>query len=204
MKKYVILLIITHFVSAQSPNVTVNKSIFGDKEFNKATIHFNDGTSAEGLGRLKTIFTSREEVIVFKSDENQNEKIYTVKDVKGITIEKEEDIREYEFLKVSKNSFPELYEIVVEGYIMLYRKVRSHEYYYTKDNQHEYISQEKTTYYLKKEGDQFPTRIKDNYIKSISEYMKDCESLVRRVNNHEYDYSMIKDIVNYYNDICGD
>jgi hypothetical protein len=189
---------------AQSNNVTVSKFIFGKKEFKKATIHFNDGTSVEGFARLKTVFTSREEVIVFKNDEKENEKIYTVKDVKGITIENEDDIREYEYLKVSKSSFPELYEVVVEGYVVLYQKTRLYDDFYTNDNNHGYYSYEQTKYYLMRDGDQFPTKIKDNYIKSLADFMKDCDSLVRKIKNHEYDYSMIKDVVNYYNDICAD
>lgn len=208
MNKFLILLVITNFINAQSRTVVASKSMVENNEFKTAIIHLNDGTSVDGIGKLKTILTTREEVIVFKKDENDNDKTWTSKDVKGITIIDDDEVRDYQYLKVSKYSFPELYEVIVDGFVILYEKIKISVIRETLEdsnlNSPSVRSYEKKTYYLKKEQEEFPTKIKDNYIKSISEYMKDCDPLVRKIKNHEYDYSMIKEIVEYYNDICGE
>lgn len=208
MNKFLILLLITNFINAQSRTVVASKSLVENNEFKTAIIHLNDGTSVDGIGKLKTILTTREEVIVFKKDENDNDKTWTSKDVKGITIIDDDEVRDYQYLKVSKYSFPELYEVVVDGFVILYEKIKISVIRETLDDSNlkspSVRSYEKKTYYLKKEQEEFPTKIKDNYIKSTSEYMKDCDPLVRKIKNHEYDYSMIKELVEYYNDICGE
>ena len=208
MNKFLILLVITNFINAQSRTIVASKSMVENEEFKTAIIHLNDGTSVDGIGKLKTILTTREEVIVFKKDENDNDKTWTSKDVKGITIIDDDEVRDYQYLKVSKYSFPELYEVIVDGFVILYEKIKISVIRETLEdsnlNSPSVRSYEKKTYYLKKEQEEFPTKIKDNYIKSTSEYMKDCDPLVRKIKNHEYDYSMIKELVEYYNDICGE
>lgn len=206
MKKNLILFFISNFIFAQN-GLTVPASILFKNDFKKAIIHFNDGTSVEGIGKIKTVFTSREEVIVFKLEENDKDENWNYKDATGITIFDDEDVtKEYDYLKVSKNSFPDLYEVVSSGIVNLYKKkIISDETQPSSGlNFPTYTKNENVTYYLKKESEELPTKIKDNYIKSVSDYFKDCSVLVRKFKNHEYDYSMISDAVNYYNDICAE
>ena len=62
---------------------------------------------------------------------------------------------------------------------------------------------ENVVYYMKRESEGYPTKIKDNYIKATAEYMKDCEVLVEKIKNHEYNFGQLKDLVDYYNANCG-
>ena len=189
MNKFLILLVLTNFLNAQSRTVVASKSIIKNNEFKTAIILLNDGTSVDGIGKLKSILTTREEVIIFKKDENDKDKVWTAKDVKGITIIDDDEVRVYKYLKVSKYSFPELYEVVVDGFVTLFEKIIVNVIRETPNDSNFNIpsvrSYEKRTYYLKKEQDEFPTKIKDNYIKSTSEYFKDCDPLVRKIKNHE-------------------
>lgn len=214
----------TNFISAQTVSTDLN--ILKKPEFNRAIIYFNDGSSLEGVGRLKTIFTSREEVIIFKIDENDKDETWTYKDVNGITIIYDEGVIHYEYLKSSKYSFPELYEVVTEGTIKLYKKrfvMKEGKFPSVNNNQMFFNSSgtinptntnpsiqfpakeiEKSIYYLKKETEEFPTKIKDNYIKSFAEYMKDCDYLVEDIRNHKYNLSQFKNLVDEYNANCGE
>lgn len=219
-------------VAAQ--NIAVAIDIPEKTTFEKAIIHFKDGTDIEGIGRLKTIFTSKEEVIIFKIEEKDKDETWTYKDAKGITIISDEGIKEYEYLKVTKNSFAELYEVVTDGNVKLYKKIKT----YSKNpyklvvptiavngpgnasggmkdinnqynngvnnNDDDATSLKNASFYVQRENELYPTKIKDNYIKSFAEYMKDCDVLVEKVKNHEYNFSELKDLVDYYNANCGE
>ena len=219
------LLFLTKMVAAQ--NIAVALDIPEKTTFEKAIIHFNDGTSIEGVGRLKTIFTSKEEVIIFKIEEKDKDETWTYKDASGITIISDEGITEYEYLKVTKNSFFELYEVVTEGNVKLYKKIKAsknpaqmvlpsiaanvsgakigdNNYQNRKNDKDDPFYVENASFYVQRENEPYPTKIKDNYIKSFAEYMKDCDVMVEKIKNHEYDFSMLKDLVDYYNTNCGE
>lgn len=224
MKQVILLFFFfsTNFISSQTVSTDLN--FFEKPEFNQAIIYFNDGTSLEGVGRLKTVLTSKEEVIVFKIDKTDADEIWTYKDVNGITIIYEDEIIHYEYLKVNKNSFPELYEVVTEGTIKLFKKRTIKKYLSSSTlpsnngietskgfNLNQKTSEtfvnpkevENTTYYLKKDAEEFPTKVKDNYIKSFVEYMKDCDFLVEDIKNHKYNLGQLKELVDEYNANCG-
>lgn len=228
MKKCLLIsfVLITNFIIAQTININID--IPEKNEFQKAIIYFNDGTSLEGIGKIKTIFTSREEIIVFKIEEKDKDENWTVKDAKGITIISDEGgITNFEYLKVTKNSFAELYEVMTEGDVKLYKKSTKYRNLGTTTSTiyHSFpigntgqmasipstttqpvfaTEKESTTYYVKREGEPFPTKIRDNYIKSFAEYMKDCDVMVEKIKNHEYNFSELKDLVDYYNANCGE
>lgn len=224
MKQFLLihLVFLINLVSAQTVSTDLN--LFEKAKFEKAVIHLNDGTSVDGIGSLKTIFTSREEVIVFKIEEKDKDETWTVKDAKGISITNDDGTIDYEYLKTSKNSFAELYEVVTEGTVKLYKKrrvVRTTSMPKTNSTSFAvgdtgrtvnvptstmpvmYSDSERTVYYMKKETEPYPTKVRDNYIKSIAEYMKDCDVIVEKIKNHEYNYSQLKDLVDYYNANCG-
>jgi hypothetical protein len=231
MKKLVSLLFFfatcPNYAQKITPSFGVGLPISEKTEFEKAIIHFNDGTSIEGIGRLKTIFTSQEEVIIFKIEEKDKDETWTVKDAKGITIISDEGVTDYEYLKVSKNSFAELYEVVTEGNITLYKKsskrrassITTSTTYTsvpigntgqtasvpsTTNSLNGETENENQVYYVRRENDPYPTKIRDNYIKSFVEYMKDCNVMVEKIRNHEYNFSQLKDLVDYYNANCGE
>jgi len=227
MKKFLLssFLFFINFIFAQNIAIDIDLSDLEKTKFEKAIIHFNDGTSLEGIGRLKTIFTSKEEVIIFKIEDKDKDETWTVKDAIGITIITDDGVQDYEYLKVSKNSFAELYEVVNEGTVKLYKKIK------TSKNPIKFVlptilanypgvtnnpiqnggrnssfdqqRPENVIYYMKKETELYPTKVRDNYIKSIAEYMKDCEFMVEKIKKHTYNYNQLKDLVDYYNANCG-
>lgn len=232
---FIFFFILSNIGIAQT--VPTDLNVFQKPEFNEAIIYFKDGTSIEGIGRIKTNFASREEIIIFKIEESDKDEEWNYKDVLGITITYEGGTIHYEYLKIKKYSFYELYEVVTEGIVKLYKKrTRGNnslltaipstftgkivgtsnatslndlsntnvETEYTPGSIQVTNSTENTTYYLKKENEEFPTRVKDNYIKSFAEYMKDCEIMVEKIKNHEYNLSELKDLVDYYNANCGE
>jgi hypothetical protein len=219
------LLFLGKMVTAQNIAIGINPSDLEKTSFEKAIIHFKDGTSIEGIGRLKTIFTSKEEVIIFKIEEKDKDETWTFKDAGGITIISDEGIKDYEYLKVTKNSFAELYEVVTEGTVKLYKKVKTYSKNPAKlilptiaanapgvmpDINHYYgdkadaTSLKNARFYVQRESEPYPTKIKDNYIKSFADYMKDCDVMVEKIENHEYNFSELKDLVDYYNANCGE
>ena len=212
MIRLLIFYFIFQFQTSLCQEISVGVKIPKKNPLEKAIIYFNDSTSLEGFGRLKTIFSSKEEVIIFKVEESDKDEVWTYKDVIGITIISEDDIIHYEYLKIKKYSFPELYEVVTEGTIKLYKIKKDNSIevnMYPQANNSSNINKgnlkiEKEIYYLKKETEEYPTKIKDNYIKALAEYMKDCDFLVEDIKNHKYNYSQIKDLVEEYNANCGE
>jgi hypothetical protein len=232
MKKLLFIVLIfviqSSFSQKIKPSIGIGIPISEKTKFQKAIIHFNDGTDIEGIGRIKTIFTSQEEVIIFKIEEKDKDETWTVKDAKGITIiYDDEGVINYEYLKVSKNSFAELYEVVTEGDVTLYKKKNVYRTSGTNTTTSYHsvpigntgkmasipstithpgsVSEMKTlTYYVKREREPYPTKIRDNYIKSFAEYMKNCDVMVEKIKNHEYNFSELKDLVDYYNANCGE
>ena len=230
MKKFLSLLLIfvtySNYSQKITPSLGIGLPLPEKTEFTKAIIHFKDGTDIEGIGRLKTIFTSQEDVIIFKIEEKDKDETWTAKDANGITIISDEDVKDYEYLKTSKSSFTELYEVVTEGTVKLFKKnstyrtsgtTTSTTYHSVPIGNSGHTTSipstttypgatteiEKATYYVKRESEPYPTKVKDNYIKSIAEYMKDCEVMVQKIKNHEYNFSELKNLVDYYNANCG-
>ena len=72
------------------------------------------------------------------------------------------------------------------------------------ENKDEATSLKNVSFYIQRENEPYPTKIKDNYIKSFADYMKDCDVMVEKIKNHEYDFSMLKELVDYYNANCGE
>jgi hypothetical protein len=227
MKQFLVisLLFLAKMVAAQNIAIGIDPSDLEKTTFEKAIIHFKDGTDIEGIGRLKTIFTSKEEVIIFKIEEKDKDETWTYKDASGITIISDDEIKHYEYLKVTKNSYAELYEVVTEGNVKLYKKIKTYSKNPAKlvvptiaanapggmnnikngyENPDDDTSLKNASFYVQRENEPYPTKIRDNYIKSFAEYMKDCDVAVEKIKNHEYNFGQLKDLVDYYNANCGE
>lgn len=209
--KAIFLFILFSFnvINAQKVSIGIGSGAYSRDDFSEAIIHFNDGTSIAGIGRLNMIATSREDIIEFKVSEEDKADQWRADEVKGITIVFDEKVVQFEFLKVSKYSFSEIYEVITEGSVKLYRN-RKNKFSPTSSMNSDGSIQssggnsKRNIYYMKRESEEFPTRIKDNYIKSTTEYMKDCPVIVDKIKNHEYNYSQIPELVDYYNANCGE
>ena len=215
-----IILLCFFFISLNSfsQEIGIEISIPNKTEFTEAILRFNDGTEIEGIGRIKTVFTSREDVIVFKIEKKDEDETWTSKDVKGITIIYNDFITHYEYLKISKYSFAELYEVITEGNVTLYKKRKKDEtrigssYPTNMTNNNGLTSdfpnsnnkiKEIPIYYFKRENEEYPTKLKDNYIKSSLTYLNDCEIVVDKIKQHKYNLSNIRKMVDDYNANCG-
>lgn len=210
MKKIIsLILLFTSFVSYSQVKLSIGVNVIPSDnlstDFHKAIIHFNDGESMEGIGRIKTVLTSREEVVVFKLKEEEKGDIWTVKDITGITLIINDKEVKFEYHKTSKYSFAELYEVIVNGKIKLY-KGTSIKKFSKQDTANpdfkSYNTVETFTYFLKRDSDEFLVKVKDNYIKSTADFMKDCDWMVKRIKNHTYSYEKLQDLVMDYNDFC--
>ena len=60
-------------------------------------------------------------------------------------------------------------------------------------------------YFLRKSSGEI-TKIRTdllvNWKKRMSKYFQDCDVLVRKIQNNEFDTTKIKEMVEFYNDIC--
>ena len=67
---------------------------------------------------------------------------------------------------------------------------------------------ERPVLYLKRKSDEIARPVHEgifnNWKKSMSEYFKDCDALVRKIKENKFDSMHMKEIVEYYNDICSD
>jgi hypothetical protein len=177
-------------------------SLFGQTQ--EAILFFKDGTSIKGLGMIKKAndfasFRSRDKIL-FRVTENEKPDLWTSEDVKGITFLYFENSRIMEYLKVDKYEKMELLEVVTDGAVKLYKQTKIVDVYLTSGGM---AKAEVEAYYLKKESEEYPTIVKDNYIKSTSKYFSDCELLVKKIKNHEFTFDTIDKLVNFYNDICS-
>lgn len=184
-------------------------SLFGQTQ--EAILFFKDGTSIKGLGMIKKAndfasFRSRDKIL-FRVSENDKPDLWTSEDVKGITFIDFENSIIMEYLKVDKYEKMELLEVITDGTVKLYKQTKIVDVYFTQNNENfgygGMAKAEVEAYYLKKESEEYPTIIKDNYIKSTSKYFSDCELLVKKIKNHEFTFDTIDKLVNFYNDICS-
>ena len=66
----------------------------------------------------------------------------------------------------------------------------------------------KSEHYLKRKTEEVATCIDCSLVKSwaknVSNYLADCDTLVRDLKNHKYSFAELEDAIIYYNDICVD
>jgi len=178
-------------------------SLFGQTQ--EAIIFFKDGTSIKGLGMIKKAndfasFRSRDKIL-FRVSENDKPDLWTSEDVKGITFIYFENSIIMEYLKVDKYEKMELLEVITDGTVKLYKQTKIVDVYLTSGGM---AKAEVEAYYLKRQSEEYPTIIKDNYIKSTSKYFSDCESLVKKIKKHEFTFETLDKLVDFYNDICSE
>ncbi|OEK09375.1 hypothetical protein A8C32_11690 [Flavivirga aquatica] len=184
-------------------------------KYEKATIHFLDGTSVKGYGKIVEILKIYK--IKFKASLEGKPDVWTDLIVKGITFNKtyEDDIT-FSYIKIQHRKTPRLLKVVEQGVISLYVEIRSHfvvDGYTVLDQKMEppirVTSGHRETfnrYYAKKEGDLEAIDFLGvvNFKKSVKKYFSDCEGVIQKLNKKEFNIDTIPDIVYYYNDFCVD
>lgn len=223
MKKTILVLLFLSMYTFSSAQKSIIPFI---NKYKKATIYFRDETKKEGLAKV-TFFDSK---IKFKKNKKSEKVIYNYMDIDKLTIleGKENVTYQYKIHKhkdFKKPQYP-LLEIVTIGKISLFSKDVTHTsstpgfgsfsvngsgsasyspsmggfsnsyssiiYYLSKDNSDEIF------YYMDK------NILGGKFKKTASKYFKDCPELVKKIQSKEFKRGDIVEIVEYYNENCGE
>jgi hypothetical protein len=183
----------------------------------EATIFFNDGSSIKGFGSIK------KNKIIFRASLDDKSDSWSYDMVKGITFFGFESTIKYEYVSLDEFSKPEpqLLEVVEEGNVVLYARIR--ETFQTASinsngfnvNSTRIITNNIVSYrsgsenvaadiYVKRAGEKFPTSLNWTFYKRAAMYFSDCEVLRKKIDKGEFSKNKIVEIVQYYNDICAE
>ncbi|KFF15956.1 hypothetical protein [Flavobacterium hydatis] len=177
-------------------------------------IYFKEGDSIEGFGLIRN---NKIKFKISKDSETDSwdfENVYKIKFI-GIDI-----VQTYEYLKLNSSGNPKLVELIVDGEVNLYRMEKAQDFINPKlkktaapnqnitslPNYSYFTEQTKDLYYLKRKNNQYATHINigilSNWKKISTSYFSDCDILVKKIKDNKFSSNQIKEIVEYYNDIC--
>jgi len=182
-------------------------SIFIDS-YEEATIHFNDGTSIRGYGKI-TINSS----VKFKISEDSKANIWTELMVKGITLHRQDVDIEFLYVHVKNSSLIKLLEVIELGEISIFVEVNSYlvetggQFNNTPGfvNMPSYYEDLSYQFFLKKESEKEAIKLFGifNFKKHAIAFFEDCPQIVDRNKNRKYNRGDIIEMVHYYNDYCA-
>ncbi len=192
----------------------VNFAFSQDQE---ATIYFNDGTAIEGFGSIK------KNKVYFRASLDDKADNWSYDMVKGITFVGFEFTVKYEYVTLDEFSKPDpqLLEVVEEGNVILYARIREsfmgasfnssgfniQSNRITTNNVVSYRSGREnvtTELYVKRANEKFPTSLNGSFYKKAEKYFSDCEVLAKKIDKGVFSKDNILEIVQFYNDICSD
>ncbi len=191
----------------------------------EAVIYFKDGDSIEGFAYLK--FNK----IKFKVLPEDKPDTWDEEFVKKITFIDFGSTRTFEYVKLTSIDKPKLVEIITKGEATLYKKIGSdfsltdmiyNPYDDRPDNSlnpglksqlgqqaqlsNISVSEPSTFYYIKKPKDKYPTCLNcgvvNSWRKNTSKVFADCDFIVKKLKGDKWLFEDIKEIVEFYNDIC--
>jgi len=190
---------------------------FAFSQDQEATILFNDGTTVEGFGSLS------KNKIYFRASLDDKADSWSYDMVKGITFLGFESSVKYEYVSLDEFSKPEpqLLEVVEEGNVILYARIREnfqttgfnsngfnvHSARITTSNVVSYRSGREnvtTELYVKRANEKYPLSLNSSFYKRAVKYFSDCDVLSKKIDKGEFSKNKILEIVQYYNDICAD
>jgi hypothetical protein len=192
----------------------VNFAFGQDQE---AKILFNDGTAIEGFGSIN------KNEIYFRASLDDKADSWSYDMVKGITFLGFESTVKYEYVSLDEFSKPEpqLLEVVEEGNVVLYARIRE-SYMGTSFNSNGFNIQSKrivtnnvvsyrsgienvtTELFVKRANEKYPLSLNSSFYKRAVKYFSDCEVLSKKIDKGEFSKNKILEIVQYYNDICAE
>ena len=191
----------------------VNYAFCQDQE---ATIIFNDSTTVDGFGSIN------KNKIYFRASLDDKPDIWISDMVKGITFLGFESTVKYEYVLLDEFSHPEpqLLEVVENGNVALYARVRkivnvNSNILNSNISIIKSVSNDVVPYqsakedgsveiFLKRANEKFPTSLNWSFYKRAAKYFSDCEVLSKKIDKGEFSKNKILEIVQYYNDICAD
>lgn len=183
----------------------------------EAAILFNDGSSIEGFGSINR------NKIYFRASLDDKADSWSYDMVKGITFLGFESTIKYEYVLLDEFSHPEpqLLEVVEEGNVVLYARIREtfqttgfnsngfnvHSAQITTNNVVSYRSGREnvtTDIFVKRVNEKYPLSLNSSFYKRAVKYFSDCDVLSKKIDKGEFSKNKILEIVQYYNDICAE
>ncbi len=182
--------------------VTITSFCFAQTQ--EATLHFYDGTSVDGYG---SIFQNYK--IKFKVSLEDEPDVWTGLIVSGITFHGFEYDIKFGYLHAkSHKRYPLLLEVLTEGEVTLYASI-NRKTFFQPINDDAIIPQSTVSYpiikyYVKRDDEELGTKLKGRFKKCILSYFGECSGIIEGIDNHEFHWATMIDLVNYYNDFCVD
>jgi hypothetical protein len=168
-------------------------------QYNQGKIILNNAKELIGLVKI-----TKGDDLKFKENEDSKVIEYDKKEVSKFEFNTNEGVQKYVYAQTvnlnkdnNNNKYPKLLKVIIEGKVSLFE-------YYTVT----YNNIGLTSYYVKKESDIFPIFYyggglhRQKFIPFVSEYFKDCETLVDKVKNKELKHNQFEEVVQYYNEKC--
>lgn len=197
----------------------VNHAFCQDQE---ATILFNDGSTIEGFGSIN------KNKVYFRASLDDKPDSWSYDMVKGITFLGFESTIQYEYVLLDEFSHPEpqLLEVVEEGNVILYARIRE-SFMGTSFNPNGFNSNGfnikstqivtnnvvsyrsgrenvTTDLFVKRASEKYPTSLNSGFYKKVAKYFSDCEVINKKIDKGEFSKNKILELVQYYNDICAE
>jgi hypothetical protein len=190
---------------------------FAFSQDQEALILFNDGSTIEGFGSIN------KNKVYFRASLDDKPDSWSYDMVKGITFLGFESMIKYEYVLLDEFSHPEpqLIEVVEEGNVTLYARIR--EVFQASSfnlndfnvNSTRIVTNNVVSYrsgienvtsdiFVKRVNEKFPTSLNWSFYKRAEKYFSDCELLAKKISKGEFSKSKILEIVQYYNDICAE
>lgn len=198
-----ILFVLTHTSVFATTSSALSLDAYED-----ATIHFHDGTSIRGFGKITNTST-----IKFKITEDGKPDVWTELMLKGITLHREPEDIDFLYIKLKKVRTPKLLEVIELGEISIFVDVSS--YWVPTGIPNENVpgfgampSFHKNTsygFFLKKENESEAIRLFGifNFRKKAMTFFENCTQIVERLKERKYNRGDIIEMVYYYNDYCA-
>ena len=182
----------------------------------EATILFNDGTAIEGFGSIN------KNKIYFRASLDDKADSWSYDMAKGITFVGFESTVKYEYVTLDEfsKSEPQLLEVVEEGNVILYARIRESYIGSSFNSNGFYIQSNRivtnnvvsyrngrenvtTELYVKRSNEKYPLSLNSSFYKRAVKYFSDCDLLSKKIDKGEFSKNKILEIVQYYNDICA-
>lgn len=212
MKKFLLLTLVLISTSVFAENPT--KAAKAIDAYEEATIHFHDGTSIRGFGKITV--TS---FIKFKTTEDGKPDTWTELMLKGITLHRPLYDIDFLYIEVEHRKTTRLLEVIELGEVSIFAEASSTVLPFTVffnlggsgpliDNNlgfsNNYNQEVSFDLYVKKENEEainFSTVFK--FKKVATAFFKNCPQIVDRLNERKYKRRHIIEMVYYYNDYCA-
>ncbi|MBN8642440.1 MAG: hypothetical protein J0L86_11575 [Flavobacteriales bacterium] len=178
--------------------------MFGQER--EAVLVFKDSTEVKGLGQIKN------DKIHFRVSEDDKTEIWDDQIVIGLTFTGYGFSERYEYVQSDKYSKPVIMELLDQGLVYLYREMDGQ--LGVQPTGHIGTSgvgvgaavgfNLKNLYFIRKKGETKAMELSFSFKTRALRYFSDCEIVVEKINSREFTKNNIPELVNYYNNYCGE